>query len=141
MALYAGPDSSGNVERILNLEQRGPWGEWRGGGVKLSDTATLTLGVPSAIRRSAVLLCLETVSLENHPVLGACPLQLPGVAGDRPYSGAVGAAGWRSPFEGTNPGWGRFLVLQMKDSLINLQNGIRSRDYMSESEEKRNRYH
>ncbi|OWK18185.1 GRAMD1B [Cervus elaphus hippelaphus] len=34
-----------------------------------------------------------------------------------------------------------FLVLQMKDSLINLQNGIRSRDYMSESEEKRNRYH
>ncbi|XP_023598736.1 protein Aster-B isoform X2 [Trichechus manatus latirostris] len=33
------------------------------------------------------------------------------------------------------------LLDQMKDSLINLQNGIRSRDYMSESEEKRNRYH
>lgn len=32
-------------------------------------------------------------------------------------------------------------VLQMKDSLINLQNGIRSRDYTSESDEKRNRYH
>ncbi|XP_043337107.1 protein Aster-B isoform X2 [Cervus elaphus] len=31
------------------------------------------------------------------------------------------------------------LLDQMKDSLINLQNGIRSRDYMSESEEKRNR--
>lgn len=34
-----------------------------------------------------------------------------------------------------------FPVLQMKDSLINLQNGIRARDYTSESEEKRNRYH
>ncbi|XP_031508709.1 protein Aster-B isoform X10 [Papio anubis] len=33
------------------------------------------------------------------------------------------------------------LLDQMKDSLINLQNGIRSRDYTSESEEKRNRYH
>ncbi|KAG5199550.1 hypothetical protein JEQ12_006029 [Ovis aries] len=33
------------------------------------------------------------------------------------------------------------LLDQMKDSLINLQNGIRSRDYMSENEEKRNRYH
>ncbi|XP_012585078.1 PREDICTED: GRAM domain-containing protein 1B isoform X2 [Condylura cristata] len=33
------------------------------------------------------------------------------------------------------------LLDQMKDSLINLQNGIRSRDYSSESEEKRNRYH
>uniref|UniRef100_A0A4W2C9U9 GRAM domain containing 1B n=1 Tax=Bos indicus x Bos taurus TaxID=30522 RepID=A0A4W2C9U9_BOBOX len=31
------------------------------------------------------------------------------------------------------------LLDQMKDSLINLQNGIRSRDYTSESEEKRNR--
>ncbi|XDA84233.1 hypothetical protein R6Z07F_014056 [Ovis aries] len=31
------------------------------------------------------------------------------------------------------------LLDQMKDSLINLQNGIRSRDYMSENEEKRNR--
>ncbi|XP_014640494.1 PREDICTED: GRAM domain-containing protein 1B [Ceratotherium simum simum] len=33
------------------------------------------------------------------------------------------------------------LLDQMKDSLINLQNGIRSRDYASESEEKRNRFH
>ncbi|XP_077914957.1 protein Aster-B isoform X2 [Halichoerus grypus] len=33
------------------------------------------------------------------------------------------------------------LLDQMKDSLINLQNGIRSRDYTSESEEKRSRYH
>ncbi|XP_019483882.1 PREDICTED: GRAM domain-containing protein 1B isoform X7 [Hipposideros armiger] len=33
------------------------------------------------------------------------------------------------------------LLDQMKDSLINLQNGIRSRDYTSENEEKRNRYH
>ncbi|KAM7337764.1 hypothetical protein ACRRTK_003883 [Alexandromys fortis] len=33
------------------------------------------------------------------------------------------------------------LLDQMKDSLINLQNGIRSRDYTSESDEKRNRYH
>ncbi|XP_044894383.1 protein Aster-B isoform X8 [Felis catus] len=33
------------------------------------------------------------------------------------------------------------LLDQMKDSLINLQNGIRSRDYTSGSEEKRNRYH
>ncbi|KAM5246390.1 protein Aster-B isoform 4-T4 [Ctenodactylus gundi] len=33
------------------------------------------------------------------------------------------------------------LLDQMKDSLINLQNGIRSRDYASESDEKRNRYH
>ncbi|XP_058520007.1 protein Aster-B isoform X1 [Ochotona princeps] len=33
------------------------------------------------------------------------------------------------------------LLDQMKDSLINLQNGIRARDYTSESEEKRNRYH
>lgn len=50
--------------------------------------------------------CPETVSLENHPVLGAYPLQLPGVARDLPCSGAVGAAGWRSPVEGTNRGWG-----------------------------------
>ncbi|XP_013366592.1 PREDICTED: GRAM domain-containing protein 1B isoform X3 [Chinchilla lanigera] len=33
------------------------------------------------------------------------------------------------------------LLDQMKDSLINLQNGIRSRDYTSENDEKRNRYH
>ncbi|KAB1254899.1 Protein Aster-B [Camelus dromedarius] len=33
------------------------------------------------------------------------------------------------------------LLDQMKDSLINLQNGIRSRDFTSESEEKRNHYH
>uniref|UniRef100_G1P585 GRAM domain containing 1B n=1 Tax=Myotis lucifugus TaxID=59463 RepID=G1P585_MYOLU len=33
------------------------------------------------------------------------------------------------------------LLDQMKDSLINLQNGIRSRDYTSEREEKRSRYH
>ncbi|XP_023576821.1 GRAM domain-containing protein 1B isoform X5 [Octodon degus] len=33
------------------------------------------------------------------------------------------------------------LLDQMKDSLINLQNGIRSRDYTSESDEKRSRYH
>ncbi|XP_028611579.1 protein Aster-B isoform X1 [Grammomys surdaster] len=33
------------------------------------------------------------------------------------------------------------LLDQMKDSLINLQNGIRSRDYTAESDEKRNRYH
>ncbi|XP_036281888.2 protein Aster-B isoform X6 [Pipistrellus kuhlii] len=33
------------------------------------------------------------------------------------------------------------LLDQMKDSLINLQNGIRSRDYPPESEEKRSRYH
>lgn len=46
------------------------------------------------------------MSLENHPVLGAYPLQLPGVARDLPCSGAVGAAGWRSPVEGTNRGWG-----------------------------------
>ena len=102
VALYAGPDGSGNFERILNSEQREPWGE---GGVRLSDTATHTLGVPSAINRSAVPLRPEALSLENHPLLGACP-QLPGVAGDLPYSGAVGAAGWRSPLEGTNPGWG-----------------------------------
>ncbi|XP_074071417.1 protein Aster-B isoform X3 [Macrotis lagotis] len=33
------------------------------------------------------------------------------------------------------------LLDQMKDSLINLQNGIRTRDYSSEKEEKRNHYH
>ncbi|XP_063112046.1 protein Aster-B isoform X16 [Cavia porcellus] len=33
------------------------------------------------------------------------------------------------------------LLDQMKDSLINLQNGIRSRDYTSDSDERRNRYH
>ncbi|XP_045151053.1 protein Aster-B isoform X1 [Echinops telfairi] len=33
------------------------------------------------------------------------------------------------------------LLDQMKDSLINLQSGIRSRDYTSDNEEKRNRYH
>ncbi|XP_060035838.1 protein Aster-B isoform X1 [Erinaceus europaeus] len=33
------------------------------------------------------------------------------------------------------------LLDQMKDSLVNLQNGIRSRDYTSDSEEKRSRYH
>ncbi|KAM8812414.1 protein Aster-B isoform 3-T3 [Rhynchonycteris naso] len=33
------------------------------------------------------------------------------------------------------------LLDQMKDSLINLQDGIRSRDYTSENEEKRSRYH
>ncbi|XP_012923296.2 GRAM domain-containing protein 1B isoform X3 [Heterocephalus glaber] len=33
------------------------------------------------------------------------------------------------------------LLDQMKDSLNNLQNGIRSRDYTSENDEKRNRYH
>ncbi|CAK6440451.1 unnamed protein product [Pipistrellus nathusii] len=33
------------------------------------------------------------------------------------------------------------LLDQMKDSLVNLQNGIRSRDYPPESEEKRSRYH
>ncbi|XP_075402852.1 protein Aster-B isoform X3 [Tenrec ecaudatus] len=33
------------------------------------------------------------------------------------------------------------LLDQMKDSLINLQNGIRSRDYTSDKGEKRNRYH
>lgn len=33
------------------------------------------------------------------------------------------------------------LLDQMKDSLVNLQNGIRSRDYSSESEDKRSRYH
>ncbi|XP_036894105.1 protein Aster-B isoform X2 [Sturnira hondurensis] len=33
------------------------------------------------------------------------------------------------------------LLDQMKDSLIDLQNGIRSRDYTTESEEKRSRYH
>lgn len=34
-----------------------------------------------------------------------------------------------------------FLVLQMKDSLINLQNGIGSRDFGSDPEEKRKRFH
>ena len=29
-ALYAGPDGSGNFERILNSERRGPWGEGEG---------------------------------------------------------------------------------------------------------------
>lgn len=33
------------------------------------------------------------------------------------------------------------LLDQMKDSLVNLQNGIRSRDYSPEGEEKRSRYH
>lgn len=33
------------------------------------------------------------------------------------------------------------LILQMKDSLLNLQRGIGLRDYTSETEEKRSRYH
>lgn len=49
----------------------------------------------------------------------------------------AGAAG--DPAEGTPRLGGA--VLQMKDSLVNLQNGIRSRDYSSESEDKRSRYH
>ncbi|KAJ7413428.1 GRAM domain-containing protein 1B [Pitangus sulphuratus] len=36
---------------------------------------------------------------------------------------------------------GKSLVLQMKDSLINLQNGIGSRDFGSDPEEKRKRFH
>jgi hypothetical protein len=51
---------------------------------------------------------------------------------DGPQVGVAAAALWRLT-ENT--------VLQMKDSLINLQNGIRSRDYTAESDEKRNRYH
>ncbi|KAB0398286.1 hypothetical protein E2I00_008507, partial [Balaenoptera physalus] len=67
--------------------------------------------------------------------------QLPGLAGDLPYMGVVGAAEWRSPLRAQTRAGAGFPVLQMKDSLINLQNGIRARDYTSESEEKRNRYH
>lgn len=74
-------------------------------------------------------VCLR-LSLKIAPNLGA---QLP-VA---PWHGGVPTA-WH-PTEGTTrPG---VPVLQMKDSLINLQNGIRSRDYTSEREEKRSRYH
>ena len=51
---------------------------------------------------------------------------------DGPQVGVAAAALWRLT-ENT--------VLQMKDSLINLQNGIRSLDYTAESDEKRNRYH
>lgn len=59
------------------------------------------------------------------------------------WDAECGECCWEGKFtEGTalTLAWG-FPVLQMKDSLINLQNGIRSRDYTSESEEKRNRYH
>lgn len=72
---------------------------------------------------------------EAAPDLGAPLPAAPGHGGVP--AGVAGAAG--DPAEGTPRLGGA--VLQMKDSLVNLQNGIRSRDYSSESEDKRSRYH
>lgn len=60
------------------------------------------------------------------------------------HMGGGGSDGAGSP-EALSPLGGitaeKFLVLQMKDSLINLQNGIGSRDFGSDPEEKRKRFH